>query len=783
MLSATKENHSQQNTSLSLPTSSEAIVEPFESSSTSHSLQSTSLLPEHPLSNDNAQDVDNISTKRKINKQNSTSKSSSSSERNDSPQEIAEGNCLSKGEKPDGKIDTPKKRFFDLKRTAESASNKISSISPSRFALSLTPKLRRKSATNHKLSQLEQQSNLFIRDASEHKTNKPEELTSVSMDNGTNVNAKHQQNSPDGKSAKTKKSSLIPSFNFKIPSASASNKNDEKSKSNFLKTETNLRNLCRNFSPELKTQLKPKWPARSSDAFGNYEEIDTVNEDEDDENKVDGERQNMITNAPDVRNDKEKSNCTITESSSTAVIHRRMDNFENFPADKKQDDDEQEEFNSIESWVDGGEALDAVSKPVGYSSSRFQNIPVRPRKGQVPHMDNYCLFDPSVDFCNEKELRKKNFATQPNAGFNFPSQNFCNFHVTEDRSEDIVCEQQLVYDISEHDERQHILAHHNYYEIDPELLEQDEAAAAAALDLNRIVESSSNKSVGASIITQTSRKSSSSSSSCDYPSLFNSVIETTPSSTVTIESTDENEMNACGKLNNDAALNLNILASNAINQTNVALEEDDENVITISSIVTATGTKKKSPQFDRIVKQTARNLPPSADNANQQQTTSTMKGKSTKMLFHNKTLSFDPLKSSHSLPQLQSITVRQQQIADGDYNIEINNRTTIQLRRRVRKLRPMSSESLDSGFTTPSPPNETPLTRSQNILTSDNRNQVDNLNSGAKEPVKNESTVLTQCDNIQQLIEVSNDADKTKNVSIISITKPNEIKIINHCRK
>lgn len=756
MLSVTKENLLQQNTFFTCAIRSEANVEPFASSS--HSLQSTSL-SEHPLSNDNAQDVDNISTKRKINKQNSTSKSSSSSERNDSPQEIAEGNCLSKGEKSDGKIDTPKKRFFDLKRTAESASNKISLISPSRFALSLTPKLRRKSATNHKLSQLEQQSNLFIRDGSEPKTNKNKELTSLSMDTGSNVNAKHQQNSPDGKSARNKKSSLIPSFNFKISSSStaASSKSDEKNKINFQKPGANLKNLCKNFSPE---HLKP---ASSSDAYANYEEIDIVNEDEDenevDENKVDGEQPNMITNAPDVRNDKEKCNCTITESSSSASSHKRtMDNFGNFQPEKKQDEDEQEEFNSIESWANGGEVLDALTKP-GYSSSRFENIPVRPRKGQVPHMDNYCLFDPSVDFCNEKELRKKNFATQPNAGFNFASKNFCNFHVAGDKKREggDMCGEQSVYDISEHDERQHILAHHNYYEIDLELLEQDEAEAeAAALDRNRIVKSSSNKSVGASIITQTSRKSSSSSSSCDYPSMFNSVVETTPSSTVTIESTDENEANAYGKLNNEAALNLNIQASNAINQTNVALE-DDESVITISSIVTATGTKKKSPQFDRIVKQMARNLPPSADNANQQQTTSTMKEKSTKMPFRNKTLSFDPLKSSHSLPHLQNITVRQQQIADGDYNIEINNRMTIQLRRRVRKLRPMSSESLDSGFTTPSPPNETPLTQSQNIPSCNNHNLVDNLNSDNKEPVKNESTVLTQCDNIQQLIEVSNE--------------------------
>lgn len=677
-------SHSPEDTLTRTPTSSDANVEPS-------TIQTQPLPPPAPSQGtDNAHDDDNVSSKRKINKQKS---SSSSSERHDSPQEIAEGNCLvAKGEKSDGKINTPKKRFFDLKRTAESASHRIQSISPSRFALSLTPKLRRKSAANHKLSQLEQRSNLFIRDGSERKINKPEEAsTSVVMA----TPAKHQHDPAEGK-----KSSLIPSFNFRIPSASTANKSD----GNFAKSGTNLKNLCKNFSTEVKSEKPPAL------AFPNYEEIDIPNEVEDENN---AERKNLITNAPDVPNDNRTD-------SPTAIIPSKFSPEKQRKVDEEKDD---EEFNSIEGC--GG----ATTTQPEYNSNRFKNIPVRPRKGQVPHMENYCLFDPSVDFCNEKDLRRKNFPTQSTAAaFSFPPQNFRNFHV----AKEVVCERQLVYDINEHDER---LAHHNYYEIDPELLEQDEA-----FDRNRIELKSDH--VGASNITQTS---SGSSSSGDYPSLFNSVIETTPSSTVTIESTDES--NAYGKLSNDANH-----ASDAINQANVVLV-DDENVITISSIVTATGAKKKPPQFDRIVKQMARN---STDNANQQPTIEG--GKSTKinLPFYNETLSFDPLKSSHSLPQLQNITVRQQQIADGDYHIEINNRTTIQLRRSgVRRVRPLSSDSLDSGFTTPSPPSEVP--RSQHPLSGDNK-QVDNLNSDTKAPVKSgESTVLTQCDNIQQLIEVSDD--------------------------
>lgn len=619
MLSVTKESRS----SKSILSQLRSSVEPPSVSPPSK------CFPENSPRNDNATNFDKISSERKINKQ-----KSSSSERHDSPQEIAEGNCVDgKREKNDEKIDTPKKhRFFDLKRTAESASNKISSISPSRIARSLTPRLHRKSATNHKLSQLERQSNLFIRDGSESRTNKQEDLTNVFMESEASANAKHQQNSPEGSqlTGRSKKSSLISPFAFKIPFAAAET------------SRTNLKNLCKNFSLDLKQKAL---------------EIDIVN---DEANNLD---ENMITNAPDVPND----NCT-------------MENF-------VREDEKEEEFNLI---VDAGEPLDMLSKPE-FNSNVFKNIPVRPRKGQVPHMENYCLFDPSVDFCSEKELRKKIFTTE----LNFPTQNFRNFHVA-------------VYDISEHNER---LAHHNYYEIDPELLEKDEATN----DHNRIAENPAQ----ISIIT---RKSSSSSSSSDYP------VETTPSSTVTIESMD------------NEAVNL------SINQINVV-----ESAI---NVVTVTGAKKKSPQFDKITKQTARNSPLSTDNANQ-----AVKGKSTKinLPFHNGTLSFDPLKPSHSLSQLQNISVRQQQIADGDYNIEINNRTTIQLRRNVGKVRPMSSESLDSGFTTPSPPpNEAPLTQSLDNSSGDN-NQVDNSSCKVKEPVKSESTVLTHCDNVQQLIEVSDD--------------------------
>jgi hypothetical protein len=418
----------------------------------------------------------------------------------------------------------------------------------------------------------------------------------------------------------------------------------------------------------------------------------------------------------------------------------------------------------------------------------LKNIPVRQRKANIPHMENYCLFDPAVDFYNEKELlRRNNCATmQSLVDFQFPIGNFHNSHQQlqkriVQKQHDVEQLKRQVYDISEHDER---LLFHNYYEIDPDLLEDEEQQQLhneeEVIDCNRIVESSSstaaviqtdkadNSKVYGVVATNHGNNknnhnlmtSSSSSSSCDYPSLFNSVIETTPSST--IESTDENDTNGFMRMTNDdyddGGDNMkrnNEFARNAINQTNGT----HENVITCMNVVTtvtsATGARRKfSPQLDRIVNQKQmmkRNLPTSANQRNS-----------------SRALSLDPLKSSHSLPQLQDISL---QITGGcDYKIEINKRATIQARKNARPL------STDSGFTTPSPPNEISLTTQAQCRNassnngescSGSNNQVDNLDAAKVKNGKNESTVLNQCDNIQQLIEVS----------IITFY------LINHCRE
>lgn len=575
-----KEPRPQENNSVNKVTSCDKNNVKVESKSNQHSSQpqTTPALKTTTTNDNNGNDIE------KINIQPSTT------EKSDSQQEITGGNCHNI-ECADEKINTtPKKRFFDLKRTAESATNKISSISPSRFSLnSLTPRLRRKSATNHKLSQLERQSNLFIRDGSENKINNPESLMSVAIENGAiDDNTKHQQTLVEGKvdggGRGSKKVSLIPSFNFKIPSGSS-------------------RNLCKNL-PELP----------------NYEEIDVT----------------------DFQGNEE-----------TTVV-----------------DMDDESLPSVENVQE-----------------MLKKIPIRPRKGNIPHMENYCLFDPAVDFYDDKQIRRNNFAI---TDFTFPIRPL---NAQPDKT---------VYDKTEHDER---TSYHNYYEIDPDLLEQDEACG---INPNT---------------TKAELTSSSSSSSCDYPSIFTSVVETTPTST--IESTDENE---------------------------TIHFESPQNVINLS------GTKKKSqPQLERIVhnKQVVKH--------NQCQT---MNGKSMRInlqLFRNKA---DLLKSSHSLPQLENIGngTTQQITANGcDYNVEINRRTaTIQMRRATRKARPLSS---DSGFTTPSPPNET-SSSNQSQCTTTSSGSGNNAGNGQKVDAskggRNESTVLNCVDNIQQLIEVSVIAENGK---------------------
>lgn len=66
---------------------------------------------------------------------------------------------------------------------------------------------------------------------------------------------------------------------------------------------------------------------------------------------------------------------------------------------------EPEQFNAYATVEEAASQSDILARPA-FTSSQLQNIPVRPRKG-IPHLDNYCLFDPSKDFVNEKELKRQ----------------------------------------------------------------------------------------------------------------------------------------------------------------------------------------------------------------------------------------------------------------------------------------------------------------------------------------------------------------------------------------
>lgn len=141
---------------------------------------------------------------------------------------------------------------------------------------------------------------------------------------------------------------------------------------------------------------------------------------------------------------------------------------------------------------------DMLTKPE-FSSSHLQNIPVRPRKG-IPHLENYCLFDPSKDFLNEKELKKK-FGLVSGDCMPFPIT-ILDKRTTDDEliKEFAYEDQEFVYDtledVKEEDEEMTTTAdgdtsYPNYFTIDPDYIEQNkmETLFGNANHLQPIVES------------------------------------------------------------------------------------------------------------------------------------------------------------------------------------------------------------------------------------------------------------------------------------------------------
>ncbi|CAO1381323.1 unnamed protein product, partial [Diamesa serratosioi] len=637
--------------------------------------------------------------------------------------------------------------------------------------ISLSHLSPRRCAASRKLAQLEKQNNLFIRDGQQppNTTDKIEQHHQLPIPPTSSMATKSES-----VAVKNKKSSLIPAFlsgvssesnstksnnnNIKIQSTSAAIKKAQLQgqghsstvSQKLSKTGIKFKELYRDFPSDSKLESKKRHPPPyrepppphslltniqnkpvplpppassnkvnasekkirfTANALRNYEEIDDIVMEEDDIDDFvveSGMKKGNKINTSEVSNDNE-----TVAASNNEDISMHTENVEQSDA-----------FD-----MDGN----IMSKPE-YSSNVFKNIPVRARKGAVPHMENYCLFDP-MDFTNEKDFKQKTFpparalmselnpsTTSVTTGTK--SRNFQLNIDTEENIEDVVFEDQLVYDISEQDERtMHLVAHHNYYEIDPELLEEDEMAAANAcqlIDHNRIEQdliqnqtvgvgdkkskiycNTSSTSSSSNSTSQTSTKSSTSttSSSSDYPSLFNSL-------------------------------------DRIIRQTSL----------------TKTSTRATPPQQQSATNGHASNKPSLASK--------TTKSTKTNLPFYNKTLLLDSLKSSHSLPQLQNITVnnrcRQQKLNKTDFNFVIDNTTTIQLRKQyyIRQGRPQSSHSdADSGFLSP----VTPPDSHQQTVPINNLNMPTNnaFKEQTTQPAaaKSESTLLNQCDNIQQLIE------------------------------
>lgn len=674
--------------------------------------------PTEKQSNDNAKDRSSCNI-NKVNKLND--------DNDDLSPEIEEGNVVKRKKVVDEvkKIDSTslKKKFESARKSFSSKlklPNSLSHLSPSRR--SLPNKLS--------LSQLERQNNLFIRDGQQQQQPSTSRATAVVHDNnkinkpGSNsknntiiLGVMAEENAGSTNPPKSKKS-LIPSFlsttssasnlaksnsnHIKIQSASTSIKKAPNVVEKLTKTGNKFRelvrekqqtNLNRNPPPyrppptpsppiNFNSQNKQKKNRLIENVARNYEEIDVIVEENVQE--IEGNNESISTAS------------TITQ----AIIHNADISDSN---------------------------IDNMLAKAEYTSNVFKNIPVRPRKGgAVSHMENYCLFDPSVDFCNEKELMKKAL-TQSKIPIEMAQKFPFNIENEEEKIEDITFEDQTVYDITEHDER---VAHHNYYEIDPELLEKEEPIN---VDKKSKMMSSSDST---STSNSSANSSSTTTSSSDYPSLFNSVIETTHSSNV--ESTDDNDSNGYGKCQ-----------APKINQQNLS----NESIITVQNVVTACDAlngakgKKKGPQLDRII-QAGPSTSTGVGRNKQYPLTKTKSSKTNKISSQ-----LDSLKQSHSLPQLQNVIVQNKcrQVRNSDkneINFVIDNTTTIQLRRprsSRQQGRPLSttSDDRDSGFLSPA----TPPDCAQNVI---------EQGGGSGCNIK-DSTMLNQCDNIaiQQLIEVS----------------------------
>ncbi|EAT34325.1 AAEL013416-PA [Aedes aegypti] len=407
---------------------------------------------------------------------------------------------------------------------------------------------------------------------------------------------------------------------------------------------------------------------------------------------------------------------------------------------------------------------DIPTKPE-FSSLLLKNLPVRQRKGAVPHLENYCLFDPSVDFFNEKEHKMR---TIPE---------------TVELADPLLYQNPLIYDAVDRDSD-------NYFTIEPESFDVE---ARNRLSLEKVEEKIDE------IFNKTRTSSSSSGSSPDYPSMVNSVIET-PSSN--LESTDESDYGFRNRLIEQ----LQVVPKSISGSIN-----GDQQESSYYGVVTKTAVT----QFERLHRQQSTSLPNSPllqQRKSDESSSSSPPSSSTKTTDSssnepsssahgtlcseeplscsppppapasshptptNRTatkiksdppvskvhflpfLSFDPLKSSVSLPHLQKAPSATGAISKHGGHVPYRNASldSTPLFNRLRKQRPLSNHSdADSGFLSPAtPPDSTGQSIQNQILAADQQQQLKRLH---QEQVDSSDTVvvLEQCDSIQELIQVS----------------------------
>lgn len=363
---------------------------------------------------------------------------------------------------------------------------------------------------------------------------------------------------------------------------------------------------------------------------------------------------------------------------------------------------------------DGSTACDILARPK-FTSNVFANIPIRPRKG-IPHLENYCLFDPSKDFVNEKELRKQPSSDEPNisAATGRP-QDSCDLD-DDELVEEIIYEDQLAFG---NDENEAI----TYF---PKI---DEAECEASTSSGSQVDS------------------------MDSDLMMSSVIET---SSPNMESTDDNETNNKPKPL-QTKITKSISGSLTINEQK-ASATGASNSSTIFG-----GTLKKHARIDKLIRYSSLPSDSSIKRVGHEPSTvcddsSTLNDFSQNVENENE-VNFSPslsikdvplkqqqkdtlLKQSVSSPQLQQISFI---IANGNKNVPSSLMESnyvlfhpapvhSRIPYRIRQPRPLSTHSdADSGFLSP-------------VVT------PDGPADGKFNPAL---LVLQQCDSIQGYIEVS----------------------------